>query len=124
MTACWQAPIVTHGGLSRRCHEAISASLRSAQAQPCGPGTGRSASSRSRRLGEQPVLVVDLEAVAVGGDGDGEAGVAEADVDALPGDHDGAAAADPTLHRGRGVGDVGWRAGGSTVAEAWPVVGA
>jgi hypothetical protein len=49
-------------------------------------------------LGEQLVAVIDAEGVIGGLDGDGAAGVADADVDALPGDDESAPAADPPLH--------------------------
>src|SRR6478609_4586848 len=48
-------------------------------------------------LDQQPFVVVDLESVAVSGDGYGLAGMADADADALSGDHDDAPAADPAL---------------------------
>ena len=52
---------------------------------------------RTRDLGEQLVAVVDEEGVVGALDGDGAAGVDHAEVDALPGHHKGATAADPTL---------------------------
>lgn len=55
----------------------------------------------------------------VGGlDGDGAAGVDHADVDALSGDGQGAAAADPPLDPLWVGGRLGWRAGGPGVADA------
>ena len=49
-------------------------------------------------FGEQFVAVVDPPGGVGGLDGDGAAGVDHADVDALPGDGQGTAGADPPLH--------------------------
>jgi hypothetical protein len=62
--------------------------------------------------------VVDPPGGVGGLDGDGAPGVDHADVDALPGDGQGAAAADPPFHPWRVSGRLGWRTGGPSVAEA------
>src|SRR5262245_1098495 len=56
-------------------------------------------------LDQEQVAVVDAEAVADGRHVDSLAGVAEADLDTLPGHHDGAAAAGAPLQGGRSLGD-------------------
>lgn len=62
-------------------------------------GPAKRPSSRgSGDLGQEPVVVVDLEAVADGCHCDGEAGMAEANGDALSGHHSEASAADASLH--------------------------
>jgi len=71
-----------------------------------------------RDLGEQFVIVVDAEGVVGRFDGKSASRVGHADVDALPGNHESAAAADPPFHpQGFGCG-LGWWSGGAGVADA------
>jgi hypothetical protein len=56
--------------------------------------------------------------VVSGFDAEGVSGVDDPDVDALPGDDEGAAAGHPTLHAQRLGGRCRWWAGGAGVAEA------
>jgi hypothetical protein len=65
-------------------------------------------------LDQQSFVVVDVEPVAF--DGDGLTGVADADADALSGDHDDAPAADPALHRWRRFGHDGCASGRACVS--------
>jgi hypothetical protein len=64
-------------------------------------------------LGDQIVIVVDAPGVLGGLDGEGASGVGDADVDALPGDDQGASAADPPLDPYRVGCWRGWWAGGA-----------
>jgi hypothetical protein len=62
--------------------------------------------------------VVDPPGGVAGFDDDGAPGVDHADVDALPGDGQGAAAADPPFHPWRVSGRLGWRTGGPGISDA------
>jgi hypothetical protein len=72
-------------------------------------------------LGQQPVAVVDAEGMVGGLDGQGSSSVDDSDVNALPCNGYGAAAADPTFDLDGFGCLLGWWSGGSGVADAYLV---
>jgi hypothetical protein len=73
---------------------------------------------RAAGLGQQLVAVVDAEGMVGGLDGQGSSSVDDSDVNALPCNGYGAAAADPTFDLDGFGCWLGWWSGGSGVADA------
>lgn len=72
-------------------------------------------------FGEELVTVVDAEGGVGGFNGDNATRVGDTGVDALTGDDDAAAAADPSIEPLSAAGRGRWWAGGAVVAEAGQV---
>jgi hypothetical protein len=71
----------------------------------CGLESGDQLGGGSKDVGEELVAVKDAQGRVGGVDGDSRPGVVDADLDALAGDLDGAAAGDASLDRRRRPGD-------------------